>query len=115
MVASIAVEPSPTARPLTRGTAEHAAALLAVVADPSRLALLGVLTAGTTCVCELQERVPIAANLLSYHLRVMREAGLVTAARRGRWVDYSLADGALARLHAALPGDPCPGSTGGAS
>lgn len=56
--------------------------------------------------CELQEHFPIAANLLSYHLRVLREAGLVTTARRGRWIDYSLAPDAMARLRAALPGGP---------
>jgi ArsR family transcriptional regulator len=87
--------------------AEEAAALLAVVADPVRLAVLQTLTSGTTCVCELQTQVPIAANLLSYHLKVLREAGLISAARRGRWMDYSLVDGALDRLHAALPGRPC--------
>ena len=54
--------------------------------------------------CELQEQEPIAANLLSYHLRVLREAGLVTTSRRGRWIDYALADDALDRLRAALPG-----------
>ena len=55
------------------------------------------------CVCVLQERVPIAANLLSYHLKVLRDAGLVTSTRRGRWIDYSLADGASRRLAQALP------------
>jgi len=79
------------------------AALLAVAADPVRFALLEALTAGTTCVCELQEQVPVAANVLSYHLKVLREAGLITGARRGRWIDYTLADDALDRLHAALP------------
>jgi ArsR family transcriptional regulator len=79
------------------------AALLAVAADPNRWAVLQVLTEGTTCVCRLQERIPIAPNLLSYHLKVLREAGLISAARRGRWIDYSLAGSALARLHAALP------------
>ena len=79
------------------------AALLAVAADPVRFALLEALTAGTTCVCELQEQVPVAANVLSYHLKVLREAGLISAARRGRWIDYTLADDALDRLHAALP------------
>ena len=44
--------------------------------------------------CDLQERVPVAANLLSYHLKVLRDAGLVTTARRGRWIDYTLADDA---------------------
>ena len=50
--------------------------------------------------------VPVAANLLSYHLKVLRDAGLVTTARRGRWVDYSLAPDAHERLAAALPTAP---------
>lgn len=80
------------------------AGLLAVVADPIRWRLLALLTAGGSCVCNLQEQVPIAANLLSYHLKVLREAGLVTTSRRGRWIDYALAPTALDRLHSALPG-----------
>ena len=87
-------------------TGPGGAALLAVVADPSRYALLQALSAGTTCVCKLQEQVPIAPNLLSYHLKVLREAGLITAAKRGRWVDYTLAGDAAHRLHAALPTPP---------
>ncbi len=84
------------------------AVLLSVVAEPSRLAVLDALTEGTTCVCTLQERIPVAANLLSYHLRVLREAGLISGTRRGKWVDYSLTEGALSRLHAALPGGGAP-------
>ena len=48
----------------------------------------------------------MAANLLSYHLKVLRESDLVTARRRGRWVDYSLAEGAGDRLLDALPLTP---------
>lgn len=85
-------------------TVDARAALLAVVADPVRLDVLARLAAeGTCCVCELQSDPPLPANQLSYHLRVLREAGLVTAARRGRWVDYTLAVDALDRVHAALP------------
>ncbi len=80
------------------------AQLLAVAADPIRWRVLTQLTAGEACVCNLQQRLPIAANLLSYHLKVLRETGLVTATRRGRWIDYTLANDALDRLHAALPG-----------
>ena len=49
---------------------------------------------------------PIAGNLLSYHLKVLREAGLITASRRGRWVDYALAGDAQERMTCALPGAP---------
>ena len=65
--------------------------LLAAVADPIRWTVLQRLATQPSCVCNLQEHVPIAANLLSYHLKVLREAGLATAARRGRWIDYALA------------------------
>ena len=60
---------------------------------------------GTSCVCDLQDRVPVASNLLSYHLKVLRDTGLVTTARRGRWIDYTLAADAAERLADALPVD----------
>lgn len=97
-------------RPLELITAGQAArvegslALLSAVSDPVRWTVLRHLAErGTTCVCELQERAPVAANLLSYHLKVLREAGLVTSRRRGRWVDYTLASDAFERLSEALP------------
>ncbi len=79
--------------------------VLSVVADPVRWRLVAALAdRGTLCVCELKPIGDVAANVLSYHLKVLREAGLVTAAKRGRWVDYSLAEDAGARLVGALPG-----------
>jgi len=87
---------------------------LAALADPVRLPLAGVLAGGGRCVCDLQEKVPAPVNLLSYHLRVLRvlrDAGLVTAARRGRWIDYRLDDGGFAALwaQASAAGVPLPG------
>ena len=82
---------------------EASATLLAAVADPIRWTVLQRLASNASCVCDLQEHVPIAANLLSYHLKVLRDAGLVTTSRRGRWIDYALANDALDRLHRALP------------
>lgn len=78
--------------------------LIQAIADPVRWAVLAELGDESRCVCELRERVPVAANLLSYHLKILRDAGLVTATRRGRWIDYRLAQGARARLVDALPG-----------
>ena len=97
------------------------AGLLCVAADPVRWRLLAALAGGTRCVCELQPAAGVTAPALSHHLKVLREAGLVTAARRGRWIDYTLAPDAAARLAAALPGSAagtagpgcCAGQTGG--
>lgn len=83
-------------------------ALLQAVADPIRWAVLEALSDDQRCVCDLQERVPVPGNLLSYHLKVLREAGLVTATRRGRWIDYALAEDAHERLRGALPGARTP-------
>ncbi|MFC0644155.1 ArsR/SmtB family transcription factor [Cellulomonas phragmiteti] len=88
------------------GTAE--VALLQAVADPVRWAVLDVLARGERCVCDLQEHVPVPANLLSYHLKVLRDAGLVDTSRRGRWIDYRLADDARSRLTDALPAGRTP-------
>lgn len=83
---------------------EVSAALLTAIADPIRWQLVAQLCNEKRCVCQLQTEPAIPANLLSYHLKVLREAGLIVGARRGRWIDYQLVDGAMDRLHAALPG-----------
>lgn len=82
---------------------DHSVALLAAVADPIRWAVLRQLAGGDACVCELQAQADVAPNLLSYHLKVLRDAGLVTSRRRGRWIDYQLAEDALRRVTEALP------------
>lgn len=85
-----------------------AAALLSAVADPIRMQLVEQLAEGQSCVCNLRTEPEIPGNLLSYHLKVLREAGLIEGTRRGRWIDYTLTEGALERLHAALPGAAVP-------
>lgn len=79
------------------------AALLSAIADPLRLQLITQLAAGPACVCNLTTEPEIPGNLMSYHLKVLREAGLIVGTRRGRWIDYALTDGALDRLALALP------------
>ncbi|MFH1331358.1 MAG: metalloregulator ArsR/SmtB family transcription factor [Actinomycetota bacterium] len=76
------------------------------LADPIRLDILTRLSDGAEhCVCELRREVGVAANLLSYHLAVLRRAGLIAAKRRGRWVDYRLVREALEELRNAVPGE----------
>jgi ArsR family transcriptional regulator len=64
-----------------------------VLADPTRLAVLEVLLDGPRNVKEINEHVGVAQNLLSHHLRVLREAELVIARREGKAVKYELARG----------------------
>lgn len=82
---------------------EQRASVLAALGDPIRLSILDHLVDERRCVCTLQEDLDIAPNLLSYHLRVLREAGLVVASRRGRWVDYELAGQVEDVVAAVLP------------
>ena len=93
-----------TAIETTLPGSEGEVALLQAVADPIRWAVLDALSHAQRCVCDLQARVPVPGNLLSYHLKVLREAGLIVATRRGRWIDYALAEEAHERLLRALPG-----------
>lgn len=79
-----------------------AARVFGALADPARLRVLAVLADAQRCVCDIQAAAPMAANLLSYHLRTLREAGLVEGRRRGRFIDYRLTDGATELIRSAL-------------
>ncbi|NPV07393.1 MAG: winged helix-turn-helix transcriptional regulator [Anaerolineae bacterium] len=72
---------------------ERIAALFRVLGDPTRLAIFRLLQQGTYCNCEMGEELGLSANLVSHHLKVLREAGLVGAQRHptdARWILYSL-------------------------
>jgi ArsR family transcriptional regulator len=86
-------------------TFEMRSGVFSALGDPIRLLILDKLTSGEKCVCDLQETVGVAPNLLSYHLRVLREANLVETSRRGRWVDYRIAPTARLLIQQALPAE----------
>lgn len=67
------------------------ASLLKVLADPSRLAIVRQLLAGPKHVGEINKSLGLEQTLMSHHLRVLREAGLVNSERDGKSVLYSLA------------------------
>ena len=83
---------------------DQARQLLKALADPIRLDVVQVLTAGERCVCELTEQLGLAQSRLSFHLRVLREAGLIQAREQGRWVYYSLRNEAIEQLQCWLAG-----------
>lgn len=72
---------------------DETVALFKALADSNRLSILDVLMQGDSCNCELNERLGLPPNLLSHHLRVLREVGLIRSRRDvvdGRWIYYSV-------------------------
>ena len=86
------------------GDFEMAAGLLKAIADPYRLRMLATLAAATAevCVCDFTGALPLNQPTVSHHLRILREAELVTWVRRGTWVYYRLAPDARRRIEDAL-------------
>ena len=73
--------------------------LLAALADPTRLAIVRQLAADVeTCACDFTDRCDVGQPTVSHHLRVLREAGIVTSERRGQWIFYRLAPDVTQRL-----------------
>src|SRR3954451_10062562 len=77
----------------------RAAVLFHALSDETRLGILEMLRGGERCVCELQDELDAAQSRLSFHLRVLREAGLVSDRREGRWSYYRIVPEALAEVH----------------
>jgi ArsR family transcriptional regulator len=71
---------------------------LKALSDEKRISILTQLAVGERCVCELTEALDAGQSLLSFHLKTLKDAGLVTDRRAGRWIYYSLNGEALAEL-----------------
>jgi ArsR family transcriptional regulator len=74
---------------------------LKLLANPKRLQIIHLLMEGVQCNCELGEALDMAPNLISHHLGLLRQAGLVEIERDvgdGRWIYYSLNETALAEI-----------------
>ena len=94
----------------------RAAALFHALSDETRLGILEMLRQGERCVCDLQSELDAAQSRLSFHLRTLKEAGVVTDRREGRWVYYALdkdAIDAIAGLVGALKSCTGPGARAG--
>jgi len=80
------------------------AGLFKALADPARVAILATLARSEheVCVCDFTSGLDLNQSTISHHLKLLKDAGLVTSVRRGTWGYYSLASDARARLEAAL-------------
>jgi ArsR family transcriptional regulator len=84
--------------------ATHAQRCFHALSDETRLRLLELLRAGEQCVCDLTDSLDTGQSRLSFHLKVLKDAGLVTDRREGRWVYYALDVAALDTLADFLSG-----------
>lgn len=82
----------------TASSLKKAAELFHALSDETRLALLEQLRDGEQCVCELTDAMKAGQSRLSFHLKVLKDAGLVEDRREGRWMYYSLNARAIEEL-----------------
>jgi ArsR family transcriptional regulator len=80
----------------TLPTTERSARLFHALSDETRLSILQRLRFGERCVCDLTDALDAAQSRLSFHLKVLKEAGLVNDRKDGRWMYYTLNTEALA-------------------
>ena len=87
-----------TTAPISTGAPaaqDQAQRLLRALAEPIRLQVVQALAGGERCVCDLTGDLDLAQSKLSFHLRVLKEAGLIRARQEGRWIYYRLEPSAL--------------------
>jgi len=78
--------------------------VMKALADPNRVKIVKLLQHRVMCVCEIQTALGLAQSTVSKHLKVLEDAGLITYAKEGLWVNYSLADGTRSPYAANLLG-----------
>src|SRR3954465_14928804 len=78
--------------------------LFHALSDETRLSILERLRLGERCVCDLTDALDAAQSRLSFHLKVLKDAGLVTDRREGRWMYYTLSHEALSEVAELVEG-----------
>src|ERR671933_3040035 len=93
----------PATPPLPEQARDELAARFKALADPTRVAIVNRLAAADeVCVCDLNAAFKLSQPTISHHLRILREAGLVEASRRGTWAYYRVVPEAVGALRATL-------------
>lgn len=86
------------------------AALFQALSDSRRLRILDLLRGGEQCVCDLQANLDCGQSLLSFHLKTLRDAGLVSVRKEGRWSHYQLVPAAFEHAEQAIAAYRVPAS-----
>ncbi|MBN3458466.1 helix-turn-helix transcriptional regulator [Mycobacterium sp. DSM 3803] len=91
--------------PISSTAAVDMAVKLKALADPVRLQLFSAVAShagGEACVCDISADIEVSQPTVSHHLKVLRDAGLLTSQRRASWVYYAVVPEALASLAVLL-------------
>jgi ArsR family transcriptional regulator len=96
--------PPRATEPLPGEKRDELVAVFHALGDPTRLEIFRVIASqpAPICVCDITDRFAVTQPTISHHLKVLREAGLVTVSRRGVWAYYAADDRGLALLQDAL-------------
>lgn len=87
----------------TESDAEGIATKFKALSDPVRVQLLNLLAStDEMCVCDFEEPLGISQPTVSYHLKILTQAGILRRTKRGKWVYYSLHEEALDHLRHML-------------
>ena len=97
----------PDVPPIDPDAAEDLAAVFKALADPTRVSIVSRLASGEQCcVCDLTDAFELSQPTVSHHLRILRDAGLVEAERRGTFAYYWLLPEAIERLRSVFQPAP---------
>ena len=80
---------------------KRAARLFHAVADETRLRILDQLAHGEQCVCDLSGALEAGQSRLSFHLKTLKDVGLLIDRREGRWIYYALNPDTIEELKSA--------------
>jgi len=89
---------------ITTKRRDQSAILFHALSDETRLEIMERLKDGEQCVCDLTDALKSAQSRLSFHLKVLKDAGLIKDRPEGRWIYYSLNAEGLEELQAVVQG-----------
>ncbi|MCX6723453.1 MAG: metalloregulator ArsR/SmtB family transcription factor [Candidatus Staskawiczbacteria bacterium] len=78
------------------------AQLLKAIADENRLQILQMLQSGEKCVCEIWKHLGLSQNLISHHLKVLKDLNVISSRKEGLWVFYKINKLELSKLNLLL-------------
>src|SRR5882724_5665053 len=94
----MASSPAKALVPFRFGSLARAASWFRALGDETRLQIIDRLSEGEQCVCDLTDLLETKQSLLSFHLKILKDAGILNDRREGRWVYYALNPEAVEKL-----------------